>query len=241
MAILIIGLAASPGNPLLYAHSVCATTNFVEQESLYTPLGLSNAPYQGYVNYTAVYDVPGQPGIRTTDSAPYTKWIEGDFFLMNWSLFRSATQYVAGPGPDSPCSSSWEASVGGAGYPLSGIAGDFLNATPSDVNSPSNLSQLSPGPARESVIFDISYHDDTGGRVDTCGYGPAHLNLHSTSLVVEVPFVTQGHAILVTGSIPVELYLNYSFPNNSGSWLIDNLDLGANAPGTGIATDWSAC
>ncbi len=160
---------------------------------------------------------------------------------MNWSLFRSATQYVAGPGPNSPCSSSWEASFGGAGYPLSGIAGDFLNATPSDANSPPNLSQLSPGPARESVIFDISYHDDSDGREDTCGNGSVHLNLHSNSLAVEVPFVTQGYSILAIGSIPVDLYLNYTFQSNSGSWLIDNLNLGANAPGTGIATEWSPC
>ncbi len=45
--VILLGVAASPGNPLLYAHAVCVKMNFVEQESLYTPLGLSNAPYDG--------------------------------------------------------------------------------------------------------------------------------------------------------------------------------------------------
>ncbi|MCI4352975.1 MAG: hypothetical protein L3K14_06255 [Thermoplasmata archaeon] len=239
LGIVVVGLVASPGNPLLFVHAVCNTTNLVAERELLTPDGVTNAPFHGYVNYTAIYDDPWHPDRRWTFQTPYSNAMVGGFNLMNWSLYRTVTDYVLGPGPSQACPSPWRAVLGGGSPGGFGLDGGLWGATsrPSDIASPSTISDQN----QSSVVFDVSYHANNAGTINTCGGLASHMDLASRLLTVKVPFVVANNSLLVEASVPVQLYVNYTFDANSGVWLVDDLNPGPDAPGTGLATVWSAC
>ena len=63
----------------------------------------------------------------------------------------------------------------------------------------------------------------------------------SSHLTVDVPFSGVGGNGTVKTTLAYEANYTYEFPAGVGTWSVDDLNLGDNAPGGGYAFDFAPC
>lgn len=226
-----------PGAYGVAGHFECAPSAVLAETTLWTPLVLVNAPYQG--NATVVVAVPAGPGIASaTDRTEVSDGAAGGIFTLDlWQLERTTTTWQLGPGPDQRCTDPFRAvdltrltgpSAGSVlwthyirtpdPYSDRGEATNITGADPFNVSGP-------PATVEGSVLFSNGFlpRPDVGA-FDSCGepVGSSNSSMPTTSssLSVTVPF-SYGSGVEVNAVLSSSAEYTYSFAP-PGIWQIED-------------------
>ncbi len=222
-AVAVVPLAASLSWALV-AHYECGPGVQVASDYLWTPLVLVNSPYGGFANGTGN---GFGTGVANGSSA-------GSFQLDQWNISTSVRVVVAGPGPNAICT-GYLARMGlpGGGYSAAWVG-------PRNATSDEGQNNTSSVLGWHSLVFHNAFVE-ADRTVSTCNSGPVFLGAQATEMRVDVPFPVLGG----TAEVPVTLHgaynYTYTFPGHFGTWNIDDLNSGNNAPGGGWAFRFVPC
>jgi hypothetical protein len=251
VALLLVSIMVANGSAVFWEHYGCVPGTELASQHNWTPDLFWNAPYGGTV-FAREYEYGGaQYGWNTNGGE-----VQVAFEQLQWNLTSVDRVLQSGPGPSQQCPSyevtwapnlaPWEQYSGCSGCVLLGSG----NVSDSGVPSQFNMSLGLTGPGLTSVIFHDSYVRDNDGAVSTCGRGPTEINLTTTVFDFQIPFVTRNGIVVVDSNAyhfgPTSLFgygenFTYFFPANFGTWEIDNLTMGPDAPGSGLAFSYSPC
>jgi hypothetical protein len=242
-------MMAMSGSPVFWEHYACVRGNLIASQYNWTPELFENAPYGGSV-YARAYTVSGGEGGSSLNGTVA-------LFFGQQQLNLSSVDRVleSGPGPNAQCPTyevtrspnlaPWQQSGGCGGCQLLGPGNR------SDTGVPTQFNISISGPVGiTSVIFHDAFVQDNNGEVSTCGRAGTEINLTSTNLDFQIPFITPNGRIVIDStaynvgpSLITGFGMNftYSFPPDFGNWQIDNLTMGPNAPGSGLAFSYSPC
>jgi hypothetical protein len=245
-------LAVTTGSPLPGTHFACEKGKELASQFNWTPDLFLSAPYGGSV-WGQVENSRGSDsgGARNGEVAMA-------FAMIEWNLSSVNRVLVAGPGSSPACPTyfaegapnlpPWQQSGGCVGCDLIGPGNQSDASEPSSFNV--SLWNSSGSMGATSTTFHEGFTEDNNGTVSTCG-GPAReLNVTSKNLHFEVPFRLPHGTVVFEASVYNLVLINqwgytanftYFFPADFGTWEIDNLTLGANSPGSGLAFEYSPC
>ncbi len=239
-SLLITGIAVIPlvvGSAWsLLGHYVCGPGPAIAREELWTPVVLVNSPYGGSANGTGKYPIPGGWWSETVGAVNGSA--TAALALETWNVSPSLRVLVAGPGPNAVCT----------GYLATGTMDGMYentalqpNGTTSDAGQPTSIVRADPyANSYDSVRFHNGYSEQDLS-VTTCGTSSIVLGTRATSISIEVPFIKDGSTLTASATIDATFNYTYSFPANVGTWSIDDLNSGADAPGGGWAFSYAPC
>ncbi len=227
-------VVGSPWSPV--AHYECGPGPAVAKEELWTPVVLVNSPYGGSANGTGKYPIPG--GWSSDSVGAVNGSATAALVLETWSVSPSLPVLVAGPGPNAICT----------GYLASGtMDGMYQSAalqpsgTTSDAGQATSIVRADPyANSYDSVRFDNGYSEQDLS-VTTCGTSSIVLGARAMSIAIDVPFIKDGSTLTASATIDATFNYTYTFPANFGTWSIDDLNTGADAPGGGWAFSFAPC
>ena len=250
LALAVAPLIVAGDSLVFWEHYECATGTLLASQFNWTPELFENAPYGGSVFAKASFE---------------GGWISGEvlngtaalfFGQSEWNLTSVDRVLVSGPGPNQQCPpyevtsgnelAPWQQSGGCGGCRLLGPG----NVSDAGVPTQFNISIWGPGVGLTSVIFHDAFVEDNDGSVSTCGRPATQVNLTSPNLDFQIPFETSNGRVSVDSTqynvgpntLPGFLMnFTYDFPANFGVWEIDNLTLGPDPPGSGLAFSYSPC
>ena len=239
------------GSPVFWEHYACVPGPQLASQFNWTTDLFWNAPYGGSV-YARAYSGYGSAGGMESRGGE----VSMEFGQHQYNLTSVSRVLESGLGPSPQCPSyevtsapnlaPWQQSGGCVGCQLLGPG----NMSDAGVPTQFNMSVWGPGPGITSVIFHDAYVTDNDGEVSTCGRGATEINLTSTSIDYQIPFVSHAGVILIDsiayGLPPASSpgwgeNFTYFFPADFGIWQIDNLTMGPNASGFGLAFSYSPC
>jgi hypothetical protein len=251
LAVVLVALAVANGTPTFWEHYGCERGQLLASQFNWTPDLFWNAPFGGTVYAQAISNSGGMAGWDTKGGE-----VSLVFGQQQWNLTSVNRVLESGPGPSPHCPAyevtsapnlaPWQQSGGCGGCLLLGPG----NVSDAGVPTQFNISIWGPGPGITSVIFHDAYVTDNNGVISTCGRGATEINLTTTHLDLQIPFVTQKGIVLIDSTQyavgPASLAgfaenFTYFFPANFGNWAIDNLTMGPDAPGSGLAFSYSPC
>lgn len=185
----------------------------------------------------------------------YNGTVAVDFFQLEWNLSPISRVLVSGPGPSPQCPTyevtgvpgvaPWQQSSGCGGCQQLGPGNESDAGVPTQFNM-----SLVGGSGLTSVIFHDAFVSANDGRVSTCGRGASEINVTSRNLDFQIPFQTANGRVLIdstayglgpTSGPGFVMNFTYSFPADFGTWQIDNLTMGPNASGSGLAFSYAPC
>jgi len=239
--------------PLL--HWVCVNGQLVShQVDRWIPSVFVNSPYGGEATGMGMmaWDFPGAWNGPPPPPGHTFKWGWGTnasngkagtiFFIVNASLYRVHNSTAWGPGANDRCKVPYAVDLesptryGGLSDAIP-TPSDLSDAGEVDnisiVNTPANLSTV--------VYFNNSFTTPNAQSVTTCGSSTQILPFESNFLVIGIPFGVDNRTIIMPFTLPFTESFNYTFPADLGTWQIDNLAAGADAPGGGLAFSFVAC
>lgn len=248
IVIVLVLITVANGSPVFWEHYGCVRGKLLASQYNWTPDLIWNAPYGGAV-FAEVQAAGGGAG-----GWGYNGSVGVDFGQFEWNLSLVNRVLVSGPGPNEDCPTydvtrapnlaPWQQSGGGGEYLLG--AGNL-----SDRGVPTQFNiTITGGPGLTSVIFTDAFESINDQSVSTCGRGAKEVNVTSPGLDFQIPFQTTSGRVLIDStaygvgrsSIPgFEMNFTYFFPADFGTWQIDNLTIGPNAPGSGLAFSYLTC
>lgn len=220
VAIALVPLAAPWA---LVAHYECGPGVQVASELLWTPLVLVDSPYGGYANGS------GTGGFGTGGSNGSSA---GSFEEMRWNVSTSARVLVSGPGSNEVCT-GYLARMGER-------SGGYLVTSLGPRNATSDLGQNTTVAGRDSVIFHNGYME-ADRTLSTCTGGPLFMSVKARSMAIQVPFPILGGTATASATLDGAYNYTYTFPGHFGTWKIDDLNTGSDAPGGGLAFEFAPC
>ncbi len=227
-AVVVVPLAASLSWALV-AHYECGPGTQVASELLWTPLVLVNSPYGGFANGTGTFPSSGGFIISLSNGSS-----AGSFEQMRWNISTSVRVMVAGPGANAVCT-GFLARIGQKEGAFSAFSVGPPNAT-SDSDQNTTATPLGV----DSVIFHNAYVE-ADRTLSTCSSGPMFWSAKATEMVVDVPFPVLGGTATVSATLEGTYNYTYTLPGHFGTWNIDDLNAGSNAPGGGWAFQFVPC
>lgn len=227
IGVTLIPLVLSPWS--LIVHFECRPGVAIATQDLWTPEVLVNAPYGGFGNGTG--SVVAETALNTTVSNASA---EGLFELREWTVATPVRTLVAGPGANAFCGSYLATSRTLGDYASHTLLA-MRNAT-SDAGQNVSFSFF----GHDSVVFHNGYAE-SDFTVGTCHRGGVRLATNAAWMAVEIPFAVGGSNRTVPATIQGAFNYTYSLPGGFGVWSIDDLNLGANAPGGGYAFSYTPC
>lgn len=193
-----------------------------------TPYLLINSPYRGLANGSL--PIPG--GVELT-IYPTNGSTTGYFEHIGWIV----RDEVPAPGSSSSCSGLFNLTYvdEGTSTTFSLFNGTVLNFT-NDSEEPNEVTtNWTSGP----VLYSNGFLAETG-RITTCDSDAATRHTQSTHIVVGVPFQSMGVWHLLDETLAIPTTYSYTFPADTGTWLIDNLSA-PGGPGRRWAFSYSPC
>jgi hypothetical protein len=249
VAVVLVSIMATSGSVVFWEHYACVPGNLLASQYNWTPQLFENAPYGGSVFAQAYSDEGSDIGLVFNGTVALF------FAQQQWNLSSVDRVLESGQGPSTQCPTyevtqspnlaPWQQSSGCGGCELLGPG----NTSDASVPTQFNVS-VAGTVGLTSVIFHDAFVQDNDGTVSTCGRAGTEINLTSTNLDFQIPFITPNGRIIVDSagyniwpnSIPgFGMNFTYSFPADFGTWQIDNLTLGPGAPGSGLAFLYSPC
>lgn len=248
IAAVLVSLMVSSGSPVFWEHYGCVRGTLLASQYNWTPDLFWNAPYAG-----AVF-----AEVRSTDGGAggwgYNGSVSVDFGQFEWNLSLVNRVLESGPGPNQDCP-TYEVSRAPipAPWQVSGGGGEYLlgPGNTSDIGVPTQFNfSISGSAGLTSVIYHDAFVSANDRSVSTCGRGETEINLTSPGIDFQIPFRTASGRVLVDStaydvgltSLPgFAMNFTYFFPAAFGTWQIDNLTMGPNAPGSGLAFSYSPC
>ncbi|MGA7861562.1 MAG: hypothetical protein WCB19_06860 [Thermoplasmata archaeon] len=245
-------LAGTTGSPLPGTHFACERGKLLASQYSWTPDMFWNAPYGGSV-YGQVENSRGEDA-----GGAHNGEVAVAFGMIEWNLSSVNRVLVAGLGSSPGCPTylaegtpnlpPWQQSGGCVGCDLLGPGNESDASEPSSFNVSLWTSVGSMGAT--STTFHEGFTEDNGGIVSTCG-GPAReLNVTSKDVHFQVPFRVPHGTVIFNASVYNLAFISqwgytanftYFFPADFGTWEVDNLTLGSDAPGGGLSFAYSAC
>jgi len=247
---MLTGAAGLPFAVPPFSHQACVQGPAVVTEEFGSTIGVFNTPYLGTVSMFTLLHYPWMFSSGESIRVPASNTDFVTWLAMNWTLYPVHTQLLPGGGANAPCVSTWTASPTGLGLegggtgPLSSPYSAGENATQSDAQAPFeayNSTYWMPLGFPISAFFNLNFSAPNSPEVNTCGEAETHLSEYSPEITLNFPFSWGSQHALASAELPVALWLNYTFPANAGVWQIDNLDLGPDPSGTGLAFVFSPC
>jgi hypothetical protein len=246
--VLVLLLATS--SPMPGEHYACVRGSLAATEYNWTPEVILNSPFGGegvmtYQDPLGAGGGPAQNGISTVT-----------FDMVEWNLTNVDRTLVLGIAPSAPSCPSydvtssrhsppWQTAGGCAGCEILG----YGNVTDAVEPTQFNLS-LAGSAGVTSVIFHNEFTAQNDGIVSTCGGPFQELSTTASNLAFQVPFSTPhgelrfNETVYTAFGFPSGSYsanFTYAFAADFGTWKIDNLSLGPNAPGGGLAFSFAPC
>ena len=213
-------------------HFECRPGTVVAQDKLLTPLLMLNAPYGGNASGTV-----HESATSSWSTTVHNGSAAALFVLRNWSVARSLRVLAAGPGTNAACPEF----LATPGFYNEYLSIDLLPAnSTSDAAEPTALEYSGYG----SVLFHNGFANGDGITMATCtwnGLGHGYLRTTSSHITVEVPFSWNGTTATAKSTLEYVANYSYEFPGGAGTWSIDDLNLGTNAPGGGYAFTFTPC
>ncbi len=250
IAVVLVSAMITSGSPVFWEHYGCVQGQLIASEYNWTPQLFENAPYGGTVYAVAHFPGGSEGGPSQNGTASIIFW-QTEY---NLSAVNRVLETGAGPSHQCPAYevspghnglAPWQQSSGCLGCQLLGPGNESDAGIPTQFNI-----SITGGPGLTSVIFHDAYVSDNDGNVSTCGRGSTEINVTSTHLDFQIPFSTARGTILINSTMygigesyfsGFEWNFTYSFPANFGTWQIDNLTIGPNAPGSGLAFSFLPC
>lgn len=236
-------------------HIDCASTEVAKTGTFWLPLGLVNSPYGGLASDNATS--PMNPSMGYNSSSIYqgvggtvangTVW--GGFVLEEMVVDRLTNTTQLGPGPNSHCSSEFAyrlqifpPNIGyEVGSPIFDVpwGPEFGTGQYSDAGEPL-MFNFTTSPGNSTSIFHQGFTQANSPPISTCS-GPARIvAVRSFGLNTWVPFDWEGVQRLASLNLPIVQIFSYKFPENFGTWEVDNLST-PGGPGGGWAFSYSPC
>ncbi len=231
-ALFVAGITAVPlaaGPDGLVVHFECVPGATVATEDLWTPWVLVDAPYGGFANGTGSL----VNGVAWSTGAVNGS-VGGVFELADWTIAVAQRALALGPGPNAVCP-SYLATLRWAGDIDVSSQFGARNAT-SDTGQNVTISFN----GYDSVMFQNGY-SETDLTVGACNGASFVLGAKATRIAVEVPFTVDGANETAAVTLAGAFNYSYSFPAGHGLWSIDDLNVGAHAPGGGYAFSFAPC
>ncbi len=239
-AVLVAAIAVVPlvvASWSLVAHYDCGAGAVVATRNLWSPVVLVNSPYGGFANGTRTNPIPLGTSRMTTSATNGTAM--GLFEMKEWSIAPWVRVLVAGPGTNAVCTGFVAAGNLSARY-LEVVALPSPNTT-SDAGQSAPLSFADLfGNVHSSVLSDNGY-SESDLVVTTCGRGSVAMATRASRITVGIPFSLDGSSYTASATVDAALNYTYSFPANFGTWSVDDLNVGAHAPGGGWAFSFTPC
>lgn len=247
IVVVLVSISVVDGSPVFWEHYGCVRGELLASQYNWTPVALTNAPYGGAV-FSHVANAYG--GV---EGGFYNGSVLVDFFQLEWNLSSVDRVLVSGPGPRQHCPTyDVTGAHGFAPWAQSSGGGIFLlgPGNTSDVGVPTQFNFSAGGEGLTSVIFHDAFVAPNDASVSTCGRGAAEVNVSSRHLDVQIPFQTaHGRVLIDATAYGLGVYsapgfvsnFTYSFPADFGTWQVDNLTLGPNASGSGLAFSYAPC
>jgi hypothetical protein len=263
--VLAVSISDHPGWGF-FSHTECQLDQNLGNLTVWAPAAVVAAPYHGTESGSVVIwsEYPWglvsftQQTILTNGSVrAYAIGYE------NWSISTTKSVTLAGPGPETPCTSSMVAFFANA--PAQGLRSGGISwwqiatnlTSDSDVPVQLNSSALCASVENTSYAgcavgaqFDVNFQTLTG-TVDTCGETQdLVLPVKSVGWPITVPYQRGGRSYTVPLQTDwqnsanytngTEAWYNYTFPANGGIWQYDNLSQ-TSSTGAGLAFSYSPC
>lgn len=236
----------------LALHRTCIGGAPLATVSLWTPISLLNAPYDGSGTAVAVLASSGER-VVTVSTTALNGGANGEFSLDNWTVETAIPSIAVGPGPNEYCTAPYLASDlsrGGQYYASNYVAGmDLLpsNSTtdafePHQVNI-TGLIWTGHYETFTSVVFNNSFEPDASIGVSVCGAqaGEFPSTIISSRLTVSIPFTLGTRTLLVAAELHTSVTYTYSVNATAqGVWRFDELN-GVGFSGGGAAFSWNPC
>jgi hypothetical protein len=210
-------------------HYECGPGATVATRELWTPVVMINAPYGGFGNGTGSFG-KGWSWSTTVSNGNSVGW----FVSEEWSISRAVRVLVAGPGANAIVCTGFLAT----GRPLGNYTGEALQTGNATSNAAENTSISYAN--YDSVVFHNSYVE-TDRSFSSCSGGEVVLGVTASRIAVGVPFTLDGSSYTASGTLEGAFNYTYSFPGHFGTWSIDDLNAGTNAPGGGWAFSFTPC
>lgn len=205
-------------------HGLLLTSTTVQIPAL-----MLNSPYGGEVwgnvSLPPGFLPYGVTGVGTQDSNGGADWAG---FQANVTVYGLQNETVWGPGSNLRCTAQAEAAIDPIGNPSVGI--QLLGQ--GSVTDRGEPTALFPG-APNTIYITNGFGIANSRNISTCN-GPAQSVLVSSSyLTLGVGFTSAGRNLTAQLDLPItgSIY-HYWFPSN-GTWQVENLSEGVNAPGGG--------
>jgi hypothetical protein len=240
VAVLVIGLF-TPTLVLEWApvlHWACDSESEVVAETVQIPALLLNSPFggQSWANVTLpVGYIPGDLISQgTQDSNGGAAWAG---FEANVTIYRVANLTEWGPGSNVRCTAPYSVDLKPLGNPSVGIP-IMGPGNESDQKEPQVLF-----PGQPNLIYFVNgFRSASAETISTCGGPSQSVPVTSFQLNLWARFVLDGRNQSVGIHLPiVETNFHYLFPANYGTWQVDDLNLGQDPPGGGLAFAYTPC
>jgi hypothetical protein len=234
---------ASVGGVSLVSHTTCERRGTIGTTLFWTPYSLENAPYLGATYYSAdfqLYELFGPTKVALRAGEVGGGNVSAGYFeTENWTVFSQANASQLGPGFDRPCSSLFGAVQSPTNF-TSSYGGLVLQGpgNSSNRNEPTTF----PLPTTHAVAaFADGFRLANQQSVSTCGTSWKELPFSSSSFDISLTVLSPKGALNVVASVASNENFSYYFPANSGTWLVDDLQLNPGLTGPGLAFEWQAC
>jgi hypothetical protein len=205
---LVVLLPLAPAFPAgLFSHYSCQNTTRLESEVLWTPNLFVNAPWNGWVNGTAIILQTASASVSVSINASFGV-VSGDFQLENWTLYRTSQALVAGPGTNVACDAPFSATAVSSGSLVSTSIESPGSANQTDL--PTQISDEGFASVLFNVSFSLEKPHETwytcppGGGGGLSGVAPA------TNFTV--PFTYDGSSVDLSESNGAPANWTYSIP-----------------------------
>jgi hypothetical protein len=235
------------------AHSTCGTSRAGPNEVLWVPLSVLNSPYGGSGRVVANIP-PAEFGPAPINNPPtllegaiQNGSVWGAFFQVNASLLSSDSNLAVGPGDESGCSATVSVSLVSV-TPAQGYQGGLFTWPGAPIFGPNSSTDryeptqinFTPGSGGSSSKIENGFAAANHANVSTCGLPETTLSMTSSFLTTWVTFRTGGTNQTVAVVFPFVQSFEYEFPENYGTWQVDNLSA-PGGPGGGWAFSYSPC
>jgi hypothetical protein len=242
VGVLVVLAAFSVGGAGFFSHVTCDLGGAVGSETIWTPYSLTNAPYPGTSYYKAnfsLFETFGPTKVAASGSLGGGNISTGYFETQDWTIHDQSNRTVVGPGLNHPCASRYAATpsapvpdISVQGLPLQG-PGNTSNA-----GEPTTFNDSGPLP---SAVFSNGFVSANLPPITTCGTSSKELNFSSTSFDVSLTVPSSSGSVTAIVAIASAESYTYFFPANSGTWLVDDLQLNSGLVGPGLAFSWQPC
>jgi hypothetical protein len=227
-------------------HWGCVPGKLIANETVWYPVAIIDAPYEGNATGTVAQIDPSGNGWSTESSTATNGNTTVEAVLGDWNISTARTVLLSGAGADAKCNAPFLTQMAtgeGQARATLGLAKPS-NETDQGLPTDLNLSPLAPfGGTAESAVFNASYTLPNMGQYENCpGVSGTFLqwSAYSESVQFQIPFTWNGTPERADVTLPDLTSYTYS-TSATGVFYVEDLQGEPNSFGSGLAFDHEPC